>query len=37
MLVASADDLEDQVGGACIVAEIAHLIDDQERRPVVVA
>ena len=26
VLVAAADELEDQVGGACVVGEVAHLI-----------
>ena len=37
MLVASADELEDQVGGACVVAEVAYLVADQECRACVVA
>ena len=37
MLVAAADELEDQVGGACVVGEVPELIDDEERGPGVVA
>ena len=37
VLVAAADELEDQVGGACIVTEVAYLVADQERRACVVA
>ena len=37
MLVAAADELEDQVGGACVVGEVSELIDDEQRRPRVVA
>ena len=37
VLVAAADELEDQVGGACVVGEVSELIDDEQRRPRVVA
>ena len=36
MLVAAADELEEQVGGSGVVGEIAHLIDHEERGPRVV-
>ena len=36
MLVAAADELEEQVGGAGVVGEVAYLVDDEERRPRVV-
>ena len=37
VLVAAAGELEDQVGGACVVGEVSELIDDEQCRPRVVA
>ena len=37
VLVAAADELEDQVGGACVVGEVSELVDDQQRWARVVA
>ena len=37
VLVAAADELEEEVGGAGVVGEVAELVDDEQRGPRVVA